>query len=57
MESLGASLAADAGWDASTVRLKTLSANAGPAFEILADVTRNPKFDAEEIERHRQQAT
>ena len=56
VESLGASLDADAGWDAVRVTLKTLSAKADAAFAILADVTRNPKFDAEEIERHRKQA-
>ncbi len=56
VESLGASLVADAGWDSIDVTLKTLSANVGAAFEILADVVRNPKFDAEEIERHRKQA-
>ena len=56
IESLGASLAADAGWDAIEVNLKTLSPNAGAAFDILADVVRNPKFAPEEIERHRRQA-
>ena len=56
IESLGASLAADAGWDDIEVNLKTLSANAGAAFDILADVVRNPKFAPEEIERHRRQA-
>ena len=56
VESLGASLDADAGWDAIQVTLKTLSANADAAFEILADVARNPKFEADEIERHRKQA-
>ena len=56
IESLGASLAADAGWDSIQIHLKTLSANAGHAFEILADVARNPKFEAGEIDRHRRQA-
>ena len=56
IESLGASLAADAGWDSISLALKTLSANAAPAFDILADVARNPQFAPEEIERHRRQA-
>ena len=56
MESLGASLGTDAGWDLIQVSLKTLSANAGAAFAILADVVRNPKFASEEIERLRRQA-
>ena len=56
MESLGASLGTDAGWDLVQVSLKTLSANTGAAFAILADVVRNPRFAPEEIERHRRQA-
>ncbi len=56
IESLGASLATSAGWDAIELNLKTLSVNAGAAFEILADVVRNPKFAPEEIERQRRQA-
>ena len=56
IESLGASLTAEAGWDSIELNLKTLSANAGHAFEILADVARNPKFADDEIERHRRQA-
>ncbi len=56
MESLGAALGTDAGWDLIQVSLKTLSANAGAAFAILADVVRNPKFAPGEIERHRRQA-
>ena len=56
IESLGASLATDAGWDAIELNLKTLSANSAAAFAILADVVRHPKFAPEEIERHRRQA-
>ncbi len=56
IESLGASFAADAGWDSIHLALKTLSANADKAFEILADVARNPKFAPEEIERQRRQS-
>lgn len=56
IEALGASLAADAGWDSIDLALKTLSTNADAAFAILADVARNPQFAPEEIERHRRQA-
>ena len=56
VESLGAALAADAGWDSIRLTLKTLSDNAGAAFKIFADVARNPHFAPEEIERHRRQA-
>ena len=56
VESLGASLAADAGWDSINLSLKTLSPNADAAFAILADVARNPQFAPTEIERARRQA-
>ena len=55
VEALGASLAADAGWDATSVELTTLSAQADPAFELLADVVRRPAFDPGEIDRLRRQ--
>lgn len=56
IESLGATLSAEAGWESTTVRLATLSANAGPAFELLADVTRRPKFEAAELDRLKRQS-
>lgn len=55
IEALGASLSADSGWDATSVELTTLSAQAGPAFELLADVVRRPIFDPAEIDRLRRQ--
>jgi len=56
VESLGATLSAETGWEATTVRLATLSANAGAAFELMADVARRPKFEAEELERLKRQS-
>jgi zinc protease len=55
IETLGASLTSEANFDAMTLGLTTLSANAGAAFEILGDVVRHPKFAPEEIERLRRQ--
>jgi zinc protease len=53
VEALGASLKATATWDASQVELTTLSAQLEPAFALLADVTRHPRFATSEIERLR----
>lgn len=55
IESLGASLAATAGADSSTVALETRSDRVEDAFAIMADVVRNPAYAPEEIERQRQQ--
>jgi len=55
IEALGASIETKAGWDAIQIQLNMLSVNAAPAFEILADVVRNPEFAPEEIERQRRQ--
>jgi zinc protease len=55
IEALGATLTAESGWDATRVELTTLSAQTGPALELLADVVRRPKFDRKEIDRHRRQ--
>jgi zinc protease len=55
VEALGATLEVETAWDAIQIELKTLSSNASAAFEILADVVRNPKFAPEEIDRQRRQ--
>ncbi len=55
LEALGATLTTGTDWDTLQLKLDTLSANAEPAFEILADVVRSPKFAPEEIERLRRQ--
>ena len=55
VEALGATLESNAGWDSSTVDVSVLSNNLGKAMEYVADVVRNAKFEAEEIERQRAQ--
>jgi zinc protease len=55
IESLGGTLTSGAGWDASRATLNVMSSKLAPAMAVMADVVRNPVFDAEEIERLRQQ--
>ncbi len=55
IEALGGSIESGGLWDASTARLGVMSAKLDPAMAILADITRNPAFKDEEIERQRQQ--
>ena len=52
-ERLGASLHAEAGWDATSIGLDVPSARLGPALELLAEVLLRPTFPASEIERLR----
>jgi len=54
-EALGAKIEAETGWDGATVKLTTLSTNAGPALDIVADLVRHPAFAKEEIERQRRE--
>lgn len=56
IESLGASISSGAGVDSSAVSLMTRSDRAGDAFTVFADVTRNPAFAQEELERAQQEA-
>ncbi|MDX5983912.1 M16 family metallopeptidase [Sphingomonas echinoides] len=56
IESLGGSISSDASFDGSSVTVTVKSDQAVPALAILADVTRNPVFASEEIERARAQA-
>ena len=56
IESLGASLEAEAGADSSAVSLRARADRADEAFAVFADVIRAPAFAAEELERRRQQA-
>lgn len=53
VDSLGASLVADADWDATTVEVSGLSRDLDALFEVLADVVLRPRFDADEAERAR----
>lgn len=55
IEALGGSIESGARWDASTALVNVQSNRLAPALEILADVTRWPIFESEEIERLRQQ--
>ncbi|MEP6669402.1 MAG: pitrilysin family protein [Chthoniobacter sp.] len=54
-ESLGAKIETEAGWDATSVKLTTLSSNAEPALAIVADLVLHPAFAKEEIERQRRE--
>ena len=53
IEDTGASLTVSAGWDATTVSLAGLSKDAPLFQEILADVTKRPRFEAAEFEKAR----
>jgi len=55
IEALGGSINSGAGWDASRASITVLSTRIEPALVILADITRNPVFKDDEIERLRQQ--
>jgi zinc protease len=55
IEALGGTLESGGLWDASIARLGVMSTKLDPAMAILADITRNPAFKEEEIERQRQQ--
>ena len=55
IELLGGSIGSGAGWDSSSAGVGMLSRHLPAAFDVLADVVRNPAFPAEEIERVREQ--
>ncbi len=52
-ERLGASLHADAGWDASTAAVEVPATRLEPALELLAELVAQPTFPAAEVERLR----
>ena len=54
-ERLGASLRAEAGWDATVVGVDVPSERLGPALELLAEIVREPAFPEREVERLRDQ--
>ncbi|HSW42052.1 MAG TPA: pitrilysin family protein [Patescibacteria group bacterium] len=54
-ERLGASLRAEAGWDATVVSVDVPAERLAPALELLAEVVREPAFPAHEVERLRDQ--
>ncbi|HYO43407.1 MAG TPA: pitrilysin family protein [Candidatus Limnocylindrales bacterium] len=52
-ERLGASLHAEAGWDATSAGLDVPASRLAPALDLLAEVVRRPSFPEAEIERLR----
>ncbi len=54
-ERLGASLRAEAGWDATVVGVDVPAERLGPALELLAEIVREPAFPEREVERLRDQ--
>jgi predicted Zn-dependent peptidase len=52
-ERLGASLHADAGWDAYSVGVEVPATRLAPALELLAEVVAHPTFPESEVERIR----
>jgi zinc protease len=55
IEALGGAIDSGAGWDSSRASINVMSPRIEPALVILADISRNPVFNDEEIERLRQQ--
>jgi len=56
VESLGGSIGAGADWDAAFATVTVKADQVDPALAILADVSRNPAFAQEEIDRARKQS-
>jgi zinc protease len=52
-ERLGASLHADAGWDATSISIEVPTTRLRPALELLAEVLLRPTFPPDEVERLR----
>lgn len=56
IEALGATLAANAGWDSSSLDISVMSSNLPKAMEFAGDVVRNATFAKDEFEREQAQA-
>ncbi|MGZ8868401.1 MAG: M16 family metallopeptidase, partial [Thermoanaerobaculia bacterium] len=56
VEALGATLNADASWDASNVNISVMSNRFEQALGFVSDVVRNPVFKEEEVQRLREQS-
>jgi zinc protease len=56
IDTIGGALGTGSGSDLSFANVVVMKDSFGPAMDLLADVVRNPKFDAEEIDRQKQQA-
>jgi predicted Zn-dependent peptidase len=55
LETLGASLTATSGWDATQVSLYSLSGNFAQALQLMADVVARPDFPEREVARLREE--
>jgi len=56
IDTIGGALGTGSGSDLSFANIVVMKDSFGTGMELLADVVRNPKFDAEEIDRQKQQA-
>ncbi|HZI78943.1 MAG TPA: pitrilysin family protein [Vicinamibacterales bacterium] len=56
IDTIGGALGTGSGSDLSFANVVVMKDSFGTGMELLADVIRNPKFDAEEIDRQKQQA-
>ncbi|MBN8808612.1 MAG: insulinase family protein [Sphingomonas sp.] len=56
VENLGGSISSGAGWDSTEVAMQVKADQLPSGLGVLADVTRNPAFAADELERDRAQA-
>src|SRR5204862_3941421 len=56
IDNIGGALGTGSGSDLSFGNIVVMKDSFGTGMELLADVVRNPKFDAEEIDRQKQQA-
>jgi zinc protease len=54
-ERLGASIGAQAGWDATTVSIDVPGARLAPALDLLVEMVRRPTFPEREVERLREE--
>lgn len=56
LQSIGASVFANAGWDSANVSMQTLTKNLDAALDIYSDVIQNPAFPDAELEQLRRRA-
>jgi zinc protease len=56
LQSIGASISANSGWDSTSVSLLTLTKNLDAALDLYADVVVNPAFPENELESTRRRA-
>ena len=56
LQSIGANMGSNSGWDSTTVSIQTLTKNLDSAIDIYADVVQNPAFPATELESLRRRS-